>query len=118
MKFTECNARQKKAWKNIKYAAIDFIFGLENGCHDSPKDSEAYQGYLNTLLDLEYLKETVYRQSITCVCDEGFVGFGSGAESYLKDIRFCGKEFLMMVVSKYCTRFQAEALSNIGVVAE
>jgi hypothetical protein len=52
---------------------------------------------------------------MTCVCDEGFVGFGGGAEKYLKDIRFCGKEFLMKVVNKYCTEFQSEALSNLGV---
>lgn len=114
MKFKEATPRQKKAWKNIRYAASDYIFGLENGCHDNPKDGDTYREYLDALLDIEHLKESVYHQSITCVCDEGFVGFGAGAESYLKDIRFCGKEFLMKLVSKYCKQFQAEALSNIG----
>jgi hypothetical protein len=114
MKFKECTPRQKKAWKNIKYAASDYIFGFENGCHDNPKDGEAYRNYLDALLDLENMKETVYQQSITCVFDEGFYGFGVGAVSYLKDIRFCGKEFLMRLVNKYCKQFQAEALSNIG----
>ncbi len=118
MKFSECNMRQKKAWRNIKYAAIDLIFGLENGCTDNPVDSEAYRDYLKDLRNLEALKATVYHESITSIYDEGFVGFGAGAESYLKDIRFCGKEFLMKLVTKYCTKFQTEALSNLGVSIE
>ncbi len=114
MKFKDCDQRQKKAWRNIKYAAIDYIFGLENGCTDSPKGSEDYQSYLADLRNLDGIKELVYQQATTCIFDVGYVGFGAGAESYMKDIRFCGKEFLMKLVDKYCTKFQAEALETLG----
>lgn len=114
MKYSECNVRQKKAWRNVKYAAQDFIFGLENGCNDSPRDSDVYRDYLAAILDLEGLKNTVYHEAITSIYDEGSVSFGKGAELYMKDIRFCGKEFIMRIVNKYCTQFRAEALSNLG----
>ncbi len=113
MKYKECNLKQKKAWKNIKYAAIDYIFGLENCCTDNPTDSEEYRSALAALRDLEELKAVVYHEATHSIYDEGFVGFGKGAESWLKDIRFCGKEFLMNLVNRYCTKFQAEALASI-----
>jgi len=114
MKYSECTMRQKKAWRNVKYAAGDYIGGLENGCLDSPKDSSDYRDYLSALRDLEGLIETVYDAAITNVYDEGSCCFGKDAELFIKDIRFCGKDFIMRVVSHYCTKFQAEALSAIG----
>lgn len=113
MKFSECDMRQKKAWKNIKWAASDYIFGIMNGCLDNSEDSPSYKDYMNGLQDLDGIIETVYSESITNVYDEGSCSFGIGAESYLKDIRFCGKEFLMNLVKKYCKKFQAEALEQL-----
>lgn len=115
MKFTECTARQKKAWKNVKYAAQDYIFGLENGCHDNPVGSQTYNDYLAGLKDLESLKEVVYHEAITNIYEDGGVSFGPGAERHMKDIRFCGKDFIMRLVSKYCKEFQAEALDSLGI---
>ena len=69
MKVSEMNARQKKAFYNIKYAAYWHIGGLENTLMDNAEDSEIYQ--------------------------EGACCFNSAAASYLKDIRFCGKAWLM-----------------------
>ena len=116
MKYSECDERQKKAWSNIKWAANDFIFGIMNGCLDTEKGSDEYNSYLNTLKNLEELKDTVYQEATTNVYREGSVYFGALAESMVKDIRFCGKEFLMKTVNHYCTKFQQEALSELGEI--
>lgn len=113
MKFSECNARQIKAWKNIKYAASDYIFGMMNGCLDNPKDSKEYKDYMDGLTDLENLISTVYKEAITNVYEEGCCSFGAGAEAYIRDIRFCGKEFIMQVVTHYCKKYQQEALDDL-----
>lgn len=113
MKFSECDVRQKKAWKNIKWAASDYIFGLMNGCFDSERDSEEWKDYFEGLNDLEGLIDMVYREATTTIHDEGICAFGKEAESWIKDIRFCGKEFLMKIVKKYCTLYQKEALEQV-----
>lgn len=118
MKFKDCTVRQKKAWKNVKYAAQDYIFGIENGCNDNSKESKEYKDYMDALIDLDSLKDVVYHEAITNVYDEGFCGFGGDAQSYMKDIRFCGKEFIMRLVNKYCTEFRLEAFGNLGISAE
>ena len=114
MKYSECDARQKKAWTNIKWAANDFIFGVMNTCLDNPKDCEEYQNSLATLKDLQVLKDIVYHEATTNVYREGSVYFGSQAAAMVKDIRFCGKEFLEKTVHHYCVKFQQEALSEIS----
>lgn len=113
MKFSECNTRQKKAWKNIKWAASDYIFGIMNGCLDNARESQSYKDYMDCLQDLDSIIETVYHESITNMYDEGSCSFGAGAENYLKDIRFCGKEFLMNLVTQYCKKYQIEALEQL-----
>lgn len=97
--FSECNARQKKAWKNIKYALNDFVGGLENALMDAEKDSEEYQRAKNTLADREYLVATIYKMAITDIYVDGACYFGPQAETYLKDIRFCGKEWMTRLIS-------------------
>lgn len=67
MKFSEMNARQKKAASNIKYAAIDYIFGLQNGCFDSEINSQQYNDYYNALKDTEELISIVYSIATTDV---------------------------------------------------
>lgn len=114
MKYADCNERQKKAWRNIKSAASDHIFGLMNGCLDSSKDSDDYKDYKAALDDLDGLVEAVYKAATTTIYTYGGgCRFGAGAESYLKDIRFCGKEFLMKITTHYCKKFQQEALAEI-----
>lgn len=113
-KYSECNAREKKAWNNIKFAASDYIFSTMNGCLDTSPEDEDHKNYLSTLKDLEELKSTVYQEATTAIYREGSCHFGAGAESYLKDIRFCGKEFLMEVVDHYCRKYQQEALDELG----
>lgn len=113
MRYADCNARQKKAWKNIKHAASDYIFGLVNGCLDSDESSEDYRDYKQALENLDGLIDAVYHEAITTVYTGSGCCFGAGAESYLKDVRFCGKDFLMRVVTHYCKKYQQEALAEI-----
>lgn len=112
-KFNECNACEKKAWKNIKNAAADYIFGMQNGCFDNEVGSQAYNDYKKELEDLETLINVVYHEAITSVYNEGSIYFGKGAESAIRDIRFCGKEFLLEVTEHFCRKYQAEALAEI-----
>lgn len=95
MKFNEMNARQKKAFKNIKYADYDLIGGLENGTLDNAEGSQAYSDYMAALNNHEYLVNEIYHMATTDIYDEGSVRSGPGAVSYMKDIRFCGKDWLM-----------------------
>ncbi len=113
IKFSECDLRQKKAFNNFKWAAIDYIFGLQNGCFDNEKDSIEYQNYYSELQDLQGLINIVYNEAITSIYSEGFSGGGKAAESYLKDIRFCGKKFLMELATQFCEQFQKEALEGL-----
>lgn len=113
IKFNECNQRQKKAFNNFKWAAIDYIFGLQNGCFDSEKGSAEYQNYYMELQDLTSLIDTVYKAAINSIYSEGFSGGGKAAETFLKDIRFCGKEFLMQLAKQFCMKYQKEALAGL-----
>jgi len=100
MKFSEMDTRQQKAFLNIKYAACDLIGGLENNMSDYPEDSQEYKGSAEALADHEYLVSEIYREATTNVYGPGSVFTGSGAQSIIKDIRFCGKEWLMERVEK------------------
>lgn len=100
MQISEMNARQKKAYKNVYHAARDYIGGLENGTYDHPKSSQDYKDYMNALNDHDGLVNEIYHMAITDIYDEGYVRFGKGAESYMKDIRFCGKDWIMERVEK------------------
>ena len=95
MKFSECNARQKKAYANICYAAKFIIGGLENTMLDYPAGSSEYEEAKAQLSDHEALVNEVYQESISCVFDVGYCDFSNSANSFLKDVRFCGKDWLM-----------------------
>lgn len=113
MKFSEMNERQKKVSINIKYAAIDYIFGLQNGCFDSDPESQEYKDYYNALKDTEGLINEIYFMATHNIYREGSCYFGRDAEKMIKDIRFCGKEFLMTVVKHFVKKYQAEALAEL-----
>ena len=95
MKYSECNARQKKAFRNIKFACDWLIGGLENTMLDNLEDSAEYKSAQAKLNDHEALVDELYDMAITDIYDDGCMSFGSAAEKYLKDIRFCGKTWLM-----------------------
>lgn len=103
-KYIEMNERQKKAYKNIKYAALDIIGGLENTMEDNEEGSEAYIRAENTLKDHEGLVHLIYCEATSNYYEPGFCGFSSAYQNYLKDIRFCGKEWLMEQVNERVRR--------------
>ena len=111
--YNDMNAKEKKAYTNIDNAAIDYIYGLENGCFDSEKGSQEYNDYYEQLNDLESLIKIVYLEAINSVYTDGAVFGGSAAKAYIKDIRFCGKEFLMEVTTHFCKKYQAEVLADL-----
>ncbi len=104
MKISEMNAQQKKAYCNIRNAANYLIGGLENTMEDYPEDSEEYQEAQATLEDHSSLVNQIYDLALTEIFTEGANIFGKAAEAYLKDIRFCGKEWLMERVEKQVTK--------------
>jgi len=95
VKTSEMNERQKKAFFNIKYAACDLIGGLENAASDYPAGSKEHQNAKEALADHAALVSLIYSMATTDIYQEGSVSFGNAAASYIKDIRFCGKEWLM-----------------------
>ena len=111
--FEKMNLKERKAYKNIKNAAIDYIYGLQNGCFDS-SDTEEYNNYYNQLNDYEALVDIVYKEAISAVyTGDGAVFGGKAANAYIKDIRFCGKDFLMEVTKYFCLKYQQEALADL-----
>ena len=95
MKYADCNARQKKAYANIYHAAEQIIGGLENTLLDSLPEDEWYIDAAARLADHEGLVNEIYEAATTEVYGDGFCRFGPAAERYVRDIRFCGKDWLM-----------------------
>ena len=104
MKLSECNARQKNAYLNIYHAANWLLGGLENVLQDYTPDSEEYKSAKATLEDHEGLVNQLYDMAITDIYDEGSMAFGAGVKSYLRDVRFCGKEWLLERCEKRITK--------------
>ena len=95
------NAREKKAFCNIKYAANDLLGGLENTLMDEPNDSEEYKSAKALLDNHDALVRELYGMATTAIYGEGFCCFNpSTVRKELRDINFCGKEWLM----KRCDR--------------
>ena len=104
MKISEMNARQKKAFYNVYWAANDLIGGLENTLLDYPEDSEDYKSAYALLHDHDRLVKTLYEMATTAFYDEGFCGFGTAYQRYIRDINFCGKEWLLERCEKRVTK--------------
>ena len=104
MKYSELNERQKKAFRNIVAAANFLIGSLENELLDYPKGSDGYKWAVDRLADHETLVKELYDEAIGTIYVDGGCYFGEAAEKYLKDIRFCGKEWLMRVCDKRITK--------------
>lgn len=104
MKYSEMNERQKKAFMNIKYAAYNLIGSLENTLSDYSEEDEEYQYAEELLGDHDRLVSEIYEMAISGVYREGFEGFGSQYQSLIKDIKFCGKDWLMERVDARVTK--------------
>lgn len=96
MKLSECNARERKAFLNIKYASYDLIGGLENTMLDYSEDSEQYKRAKALLDNHEALVAELYSMATTAIYEEGCCIFNDRlVQKLLRDINFCGKEWLM-----------------------
>lgn len=104
MKIAEMNQRQKKAFYNIYYAANDLLGGLENTMLDYPEDSDEYKSAESLLNDHNRLVEILYQMATTALYDEGFCGFGRAYQMAIRDINFCGKDWLMERCEKRITK--------------
>ena len=62
---------------------------------DYPEGSEEYERAKATLANHDGLVAELYSMATTDVYDDGSCCFSQAATSFLKDIRFCGKERLM-----------------------
>lgn len=98
MEYSEMNERQKKAFKNIKYAAYNLIGGLENTLSDYDEDTEDYKSANDLLHNHQALVNEIYNMALSGFYREGFEGFGAQYKEMVRDIRLCGKDFLMTLV--------------------
>ena len=88
------NQREKRAFTNIKYAANWLLGGLENTLLDYPEDSDEYKHAQAMLSNHNRLVATLYDWATTDVYGDGWAG-GTNSDMLVRDIRFCGKEWLM-----------------------
>ena len=95
MKVSEMNARQKKAFYNIYHASNWLLGGLKNTMLDNEEGSEEYESAKAALADHDGLVAELYRMATTEIYGDGFCAFSDSAEKAIRDIRFCGKDFLM-----------------------
>lgn len=101
------NLKQKKAVSNIKHCSND-QWQFVNSWYDE-KCEEARQFMMNA----RELFETIYSEAQKNLYEDGSVCFGKGCESYLKDIRFCGKPFLQTVTLYYTAKLMEESVSEV-----
>ena len=95
MKVSEMNAHQRKAFYNIKHAANWLLGGLENTMQDYRETDEEYKNAAARLADHDGLVNELYNMATSELYGDGFCAFNSSATRYLKDIRFCGRDFLL-----------------------
>lgn len=100
MKYSDCNEKQKKAWRNIQFSAEWIIGGYENTMLDYEEDSEEYQSAARALKDHDELVDEIYQEAISVYHEPGMACFNASAKRYLNDIKFCGKEWLMERVDR------------------
>lgn len=104
MKYAEMNEKQKKAFRNIYHAANWLVGGLENTLLDYEEDSSEYKSAYERLHNHDGLVDELYDMATTDIYEDGGCFFGKQAERFLKDIRFCGKDWLMERCDKRITK--------------
>ena len=95
MKYADCTPRQKKAYRNILNASEWLLGGLQNTLQDNDEGSEEYESAQTQLANHEGLVNELYRMATTQIFSDGACRFSESAEETMRDIRFCGKEWLM-----------------------
>ena len=104
MKISEMNERQKRAFHNIYWAAQHLLGGLENTLLDYSEDSDDYKSAEALLKNHKELVNRLYEMATTAVYGEGYCGFGKRHQMEIRDINFCGKDWLMERCEKRITK--------------
>ena len=96
MKYSEMNARQRKAFNNIKWAANVLIGETLNTTYDYPEDSEECKQAVELLANHDELVKRLYEMATTAIYEDGFYCENPMRILYeLRHINFCGTEWLM-----------------------
>lgn len=98
MERKDMDARQKRAYDNIKYAAYNLIGTLENTLSDYDDGDTEFNMAQALLEDHEMLVDEIYSMAVSGIYREGFEGFGPQYKKMINDIKFCGREWLMAQV--------------------
>ena len=104
MKMSEMTARQKKAFINIYHASNHLLGGLENTISDNSPGTPEHENAKAMLADHDALVRELYSMATTAVYAEGLCGFGLGYQLFIREINFCGKEWLMERCEKRITK--------------
>jgi len=98
------NARQKLAYENIQNAADQRIGELENCLSDYPPEYEAYQSAERELNDHDQLVKDIYEMAISGYYQPGCAYVGASGQKMSRQVRFCGKEWLMKATEEIVTK--------------
>ena len=104
MKISEMNERQKRPCHNIYWTAQHLLGGLENTLLDYSEDSDDYKSAEALLKNHKELVNRLYEMATTAVYGEGYCGFGKRHQMEIRDINFCGKDWLMERCEKRITK--------------
>ena len=109
MKFSEMNKREQKAYINIYNAANWLIGGLENDTMDFPEGSDEYESAVALLNDHNRLVEELYKAATTELYSVDMVCWDEKTVTKeMRDINFCGKEWLMERCEKRIRKMEKE----------
>ena len=108
----ELDMKQRKAQQNIKYCANDQWQYVNSWYDERNEKARAF------MLNPRQLFDTIYSESLENVYEEGGCYFGRGASAYMKDIRFCGKEFLQKVALYYTAKLLEDSIVEVDGTEE
>lgn len=104
MKLKDMDARHRRAYTNIRHAANWILGGLENVLEDFPEDSEEYRSAKESLADHDHLVEEIFYAATHNIYSDCGEFFDPGVERSLKDIRFCGNDWLRATVDSVLSK--------------
>ena len=104
---TKFTAKQQKAINNIKNCSDDKWEYVNSWYDEKDKDCRAL------ILSPKKLFNIIYDDSLSYEYGDGYVAFNKEAQNRVKDIRFCGKEFLEKVTFYHVVELIQEAFSEV-----
>lgn len=96
----EMDKKQMRAVRNIRHAINWHIGGLENTMIDSMEDSEDYITAEAQLANHDGLVKDIYWMATNEYYKAGGMMYGEQAKKMVREIRFCGKDWLMSKIDE------------------